>query len=153
MSYIDKNLLTDEKIIFRTKKHLIIFFIPMLWTAATLFCYFNENPYLVKASILPAIAGFGAWLNSLLIYVTSEFAVTNKRIMMKEGFFFRHSNEIRLATVAKVSVNQSLLAQLLNYGTVNLDPFGGKTDSFSEIASPFVFQKEVQEQLDKNIKS
>ncbi len=151
MSYIDKNLLTDEKIIFRTKKHLIIFLVPMLWTIATAFCFFNENPFLVKAGLLPAIAGIGSWINNLLIYVTSEFAVTNKRVMMKEGFFFRHSNEIRLATVAKVSITQSLLAQVLNYGTVTLNPFGGAVDSFSEIASPFVFQKQVQEQLDKKI--
>lgn len=153
MSYIDNNLLTDEKIIYRTKKHLIIFLMPVILTCVTYLFFINSNPFVVNVTFLPGIAALVSWLNTLLIYYTSEFAVTNLRIMMKEGFFFRHSNETRLTTVAKVSITQSLLGQILNYGAVFINTFGGDADSFTELASPVRFQKEVQEQLAKLVKT
>jgi len=149
MSYIDKNLLADEQIIYRTKKHFIIFFTPAFWLAVALFCRFNSNPILINIAFGPAIValltGGYQWLN----YVTSEFAITNKRVMMKEGFFFRHANELRLATVSNISIVQSLLGQMLNYGSIVINPFGGNNDVFTQIASAGKFEKAAQEQLDK----
>lgn len=149
MSYIEKNLLPDEEVIFRTKKHLIIFLVPCAWIIATLFCLINANPIVVKLAFAPAIAALATLGNSWLTYVTSEFAVTNKRVMMKEGFFFRHSNELRLSTISNITVNQSLLAQMLSYGTLIISPFGADNDVFTEIANPYAFQKNAQIQLDK----
>jgi uncharacterized membrane protein YdbT with pleckstrin-like domain len=149
MRYLDKNLLTDETILFRTKKSIIIFLIPLILTIATFFFYVNPNPYIAKAAYILIIAALMTWLNALLIYFTADFAITNKRISMKEGFFFRHSNDTRLTTIANVTVNQSLLGQLLNYGTVVINTYGGSADPFAEIDSPFQFQKYLQSQIDK----
>lgn len=147
MSYIDQNLLTNETILFRTKKHFIIFLAPMIWTIAALLFLLNNNPYLTKVAFLPTIVALGFWLKEGLNYFTSDFAVTNLRVMMREGFFFRHTNEMRLSTIAQVTVNQSLLAQLLGYGTVIINSFGGESDPFSEIAAPVEFQKQVQQKI------
>jgi uncharacterized membrane protein YdbT with pleckstrin-like domain len=152
MTSIDKNLLNDEQIVYRTKKHWIIFFAPGMWVIAAIFFALSGNPWVVKAAIAPALAalviGIGKWLN----YITSDFVVTTKRIMMTEGFFTRHSAELRLATVSNMNVNQSLLGQLLTYGTVVISPFGGREDIFTEIADPFEFQKQAQIELDKIVK-
>ena len=67
---------------------------------------------------------------------------------MREGFFYRHTNETRLATISQINVNQSLLGQILNFGTVIINAFGA-FDTFTMIAKPFLFQKYVNEQLDK----
>ncbi len=147
MSFIEKNLLTNEQIVFRTQKHLIIFFAPVAWTLAAAICYFNDNPLVQKASLLFALIGLFYWLTTYLVYITSEFAVTNLRIMMKEGVFVRHSNETRLSAIAQVSVTQGIPGQILGYGTVAINVFGGDTDVFSGIASPIQFQKHAQEQL------
>lgn len=149
MSFLDNNLLPGEEIIYRTRKHMIIFLIPALLTIFTFFFLMNSNPFIVKATIFPAGAALITWCNQLLTYVTSEFAVTNKRIRMREGFFLRHTNETRLATIADVSVNQSLLGQILNYGTIFINAFGGGEDPFTMIAAPNEFQKQLQTQLDK----
>ncbi|HSW69651.1 MAG TPA: PH domain-containing protein [Gammaproteobacteria bacterium] len=149
---IEKSLLTDEQIIYRTKKHWIIFFAPTAWVIAAVFLALNPNPWIVKAAIAPALAalviGVGKWLD----YATSDFVLTNKRIMMKEGFFTKHSNELRLSTVSNMNVDQSLLGQILSYGTVVISPFGGREDVFTEISHPFEFQKQTQMQLDKLVK-
>lgn len=147
MTLLDSNLLKDEKILYRTKKHLIIFFAPIFWTLATIICYFHSNIMIHRLAPLPAVLALLSWVNQLLTYYFSEFAITNIRVMMREGFFFRHTNETRLTTLANVSVSQSLLGQALNYGTVFINSFGGETDPFRDLESPRTFQKALQDQL------
>jgi uncharacterized membrane protein YdbT with pleckstrin-like domain len=154
MSYIDKNLLADEQIIFRTKKHLIIFLYPALWTlfsiAALYFMLSSE--FLAKIYWLPFVAALIFWLQVYLEYLTSEYAVTNRRLMLREGLFQRHTYETRLSAIAQVNVMQSLMGQLFNYGTVSINTFGNTMDAFPLISKPNDFQKAVNQQLDTIIK-
>lgn len=150
MSYIEKNLLDGEQIIYRTKKHFIIFLVPVILTIMTVFFY--TNPILAQIAWIAGLATLISWANQALTYVTSEYVITNKRLMMKEGFFFRRANEMRLTTITNVAITQSLLGQLLNYGSLIINSFGGVDDVFSLIDHPFAFQKQVQAQLDKTSK-
>jgi uncharacterized membrane protein YdbT with pleckstrin-like domain len=150
MSYIDKNLVTDERVIFRTRKHKIIFFMPVVLTflCAYITPYMRDNPILINVQWAPWVVAAIFWGYYGLLYLTSEFAVTNKRVMMREGFFYRHANEVRLTTISQVNVDQSLLGQILNYGAVSINAFGA-FDAYTMIAKPFIFQKFVNEQLDR----
>lgn len=149
MGLFEKNLLPDEQIIYSTKKHIIIFFTPLIWAIAAGILVFNSEPIISKVGLLFGAFAAVTFVNQYLNYITSGFAITNKRIMMKEGFFIRHANDLRLSTVSNTTVNQSLLGQLLNYGMVVINPFGGSSDTFNDIAHPFEFQKQAQAQLDK----
>ncbi len=146
-NYISNNLLPDEKIIYRTKKHWIIFLMPAFLTIMTLFFFLNENPFVAMVSYALAIVTILSWLNQFLLYCASEFAITDMRVMMREGFFYRHTNETRLSSVSNVGATQSLLAQALGYGTVFVNTFGGETDTFTELDEPVKFQKKLQELL------
>ena len=150
MKYIDKNLLPNEKILFRTKKHIIIFIFPLILTFFSFYAdhYAEVNPILIKLRWIPWFITLIFWAYTGLDYMTSEFAVTNRRIMMREGFFYRHTNETRLNTISQVNVNQSLLGQLLNYGTVVINAFGA-FDAFTLIAKPDVFQRYVNQEVDQ----
>lgn len=149
MGYIDKNLLSDERILFRTKKHLIIFFYPIVWTilSSYAYVYMRENALLSQVAFAPWLVAAILWLYSWLEYVTSDFAVTNKRVMMREGFFTRHSNELRLAAISQVNINQSLIGQIMGYGDVAINAFGA-FDTFTYISKPNDFQRHVNQQLD-----
>ena len=152
MSYIDKNLLQDERVLFRTKKHLIIFFFPLVWTIFCVYAtsYMRGNLLLAKVEWAPWLLALIFWAYVWLEYKTSEFAVTNKRVMMREGFFYRHANEIRLSAISQVNVDQSLLGQMLNYGIVSINAFGAY-DSYTMISQPFQFQKFVNQELDNTL--
>lgn len=153
MSYIDRNLLPGEQILYRTKKHLIIFFYPVVLALFAMYAqsYMRDNFILARVDWAPTVIVLLFWASVGLEYLTSEFVVTNKRIMMREGFFIRHSNELRIATISQVSVDQNLIGQLLNYGTVTLNAFGA-SDAFYTIAHPLTFQKYANEQLDQIVK-
>lgn len=151
MSELDRNLLPDEKVIFRTKKHLIIFFWPVVWTIFSLFAtqYMLDSQILAKVAWVPWIIALLFWLYVYIEYSFSEFAVTNKRVMMREGFFNKHTNELRVATVSQVNINQGIFGQLLNFGTVWINAFGAQ-DAYTLIAKPNDFQRAVNLEIDKN---
>lgn len=142
-----------EEIQFRTKKHLIIFFFPVVWTIFSIFAaaYMSANPILALLEWVPGALTAIFWGYVGIEYLTSEFAVTNKRVLMREGFFHRHTNETRLNAISQVNVDQSLLGQILDYGIVTLNAFGAY-DAFPTIAKPNRFQKAVNEQMDKIMK-
>lgn len=149
MSYIDRNLLPSENILFRTRKTKMIFTIPVLLTIFSVYAtnYMSMNPILVKVIFAPwAVTGL-YWSYKLLDYFTSEYAVTDKRIMMREGFFTRHANEMRITAISQVNVDQNLVGQILNFGTVSINAFGA-FDSYPMISRPFQFQRAVNQQLD-----
>jgi uncharacterized membrane protein YdbT with pleckstrin-like domain len=152
MSYIDRNLLQDERILFRTKKSLIIFFGPVLLLifsgVASTFMLSNQVLHILWWT--PWLVTVLFWSVVGLNYLTSEFAVTNKRIMMREGFFTRHANEMRLNAISMVNVEQNLIGQVMNFGTVSINAFGA-FDSYNTISQPSRFQRAVNEQIDNAI--
>ncbi len=165
MSYIESNLLPDEQIAYRTRKSLVIFAFPVTLLIVGLSFYLllmysiSLIPPLQNLTIkhpinqmllvlLLAIASF-SFLKVWLEYITATFAVTNRRLIMKEGFFVRHMSETRLSAISHVSVQQNLIGQLFNFGTVYINSFGGTSDNFTQISSPVEFQKQVHGQLDK----
>ena len=170
MSYIETHLMPEEKVIFTTRKHPIIFMVPVIFLIITCFLcsdaqlvrnmnfslyqvvqnipllkYFHRPPALF-ALLLTLYTSLQQWLT----YVTSDYGVTNRRVVMKEGFFERYICDTRLNTVSHVTVDQNLLAQMLNYGTITINGFGGNQDSFIQISRPIELQKAVQAQLDSN---
>ncbi|HTM63459.1 MAG TPA: PH domain-containing protein [Gammaproteobacteria bacterium] len=150
MSYIDRNLLPEERILFRTKKHLIIFFIPVVWLIFSVYAsdYMNANDLLQKLAWAPWALAALLWGSTALNYYFSDFAVTNKRVMMREGFFVRHTNELRLSAISQVNVDQSIFGQILNYGTLSINAFGA-FDAYTVIARPYQFQRTVNQEMDQ----
>jgi uncharacterized membrane protein YdbT with pleckstrin-like domain len=167
MSYIDNNLLPDEKIIFRTKKHIIIFLVPCIFLCIALFFCMDNHitmamnntfslltqniPVLNTIHRIPAllftlatiVSGFQQWI----LYQLSDYAVTTKRVIMREGLFDRKISDLRLSTISTVNIDQSILAQLLNYGNIVINGFGGISDQFIQVNEPGEFQRSVHAQL------
>ena len=144
MSYIDRNLLPDETILFRTQKSLVIFLFPFILAIASIYVYIymRNNSILAIVDWVPSAIVFLIWCHLGLDYWSSEYAVTNKRVMMREGFFVRHSTEMRLSAISQVNVDQSIIGQLLDYGIVSINAFGA-FDAYPTISHPILFQKYV----------
>lgn len=150
MSYVDRMLLADEKILFRTRKHTIIFLYPILVTIFVILAsgYMQANSLFVSLLWVPWLITGIFWLGVGLDFITSEYAVTNHRIIMREGFFYRHANNMQIRTISQINVDQSLLGQVLGYGVVSINSFGA-FDAYATIARPFLFQKYVNEQVNQ----
>jgi len=91
--------------------------------------------------VLAALNG----LSSFITYSTSEFGVTNKRILGKVGFIRRHSLEILLTKVESIAVNQGILGRIFGYGTIVVTGSGGTKELFPKISKPLELRKRAQE--------
>lgn len=81
--------------------------------------------------------------------LTTEFSVTNQRIVAKSGFIQRHTVEMLLSKVETVSVNQSVVGRLLNFGTVTITGTGGSKESFKFVVNPISIRKKINHTLQK----
>lgn len=150
MSYIDNNLLSGEKVTYRTKLHWIVFLRPAIWLLVAIFFFVKGSGigeiqmFGVLFIIVTIIDGIGAFIT----YSTSEFGLSNKRVLMKVGFIRRHSIEVLLSKVEGIQVKQGILGRVLGYGSITVSGTGGMKDPFRKITSPMEFRRKVQEQIE-----
>ena len=127
MSYVNKTLLKNETIKKLAKLHKIMFV-----------------PGVLLTLLLPGI-GLILLLVEFIKYKTTEFAITNKRIITKVGFISRNTVELNLNKVESLSINQSITGRLLDYGTVTVHGTGGVKVPLKYIAKPLELRKAFNE--------
>jgi uncharacterized membrane protein YdbT with pleckstrin-like domain len=88
---------------------------------------------------------FSLWLQPFIRHATSEYANTNKRVIIKVGLISRRTLEMNLSKIESVNVNQSILARLLGYGSIVVIGTGGTREAFHDIADPLIFRRKFQE--------
>jgi len=144
MSYIDENLMTGETVVYRVRLHWATF-LPAIF-AFVLAVFATMNGMKLFDWILYIIAAVFI-LTAMVNYLTSEFAVTNKRVIIKVGWFSRSSYEMLLNRIEGIEVEQSISARILGYGTIIVRGMGGSREVFYKIENPMEFRKKVQEQI------
>ncbi len=152
MSYIDHNLLVGEEVIYRARKHWKVFLLPSLLFLAgfgfLISSYFFNHAFALRimGTLFTALAIVFV-IEPSIEYLSSEFAVTNKRVLIKVGFIRRHSLELLLSKVEGIGVDQGILGRVFNYGTMSVIGTGGTRESFRDIARPLEFRKQVQSRV------
>jgi uncharacterized membrane protein YdbT with pleckstrin-like domain len=157
MSYVEDNLMPNEKILLRSKITPFIFLSPLVIFLMALFFVFysisqtNNHTESGSAigSVLFCFAGI-LFLYSIIEAIsvlarmlTTEFAVTNRRVIAKSGFIRRNSLDLRLTKIESVEVNQNILGRMLSFGTITLTGTGGTHQSFRGIVDPVETKKKI----------
>ena len=146
MGYIENNLLSGEKIFFRTHLHWKLFLLPaFLLLAGITFTawgiYQGFDPYL---SLLILVIPLGVAFHSYLTWRCSEFAVTDKRVMIKTGIVSRHTLETILTKVENIGVEQTLWGRLFDFGTLYVTGTGSTREIFPGIHAPLEFRRAIE---------
>jgi uncharacterized membrane protein YdbT with pleckstrin-like domain len=150
VSYVDRHLLPNERVVYKTRLHWILFVRPVFIT-------------LVGLSVTVALGALArmewVWYLSLLVILgglvwngihaielfTSEFAVTTTRLIFKVGIVARYTTELLLGKVESIGVQQKLLGRLLNYGDLVVTGTGGVREVFPRVHDPIAFRNHVQQ--------
>jgi len=150
MSYADKILQPDERVLHVAGLHWLLYFpcilLALLALAVAVISAWLQGGtaigmlYIAAALALLAII---AWLRALLERVSTELAVTDRRIIYKRGLIRRHTIEMNMSKVESVDVDQSLLGRILGYGTVTVRGTGGGIEPLPRIADPLGFRNSV----------
>lgn len=120
-SYVNQSLAPGEQVLYEAKYHWIIFLKILPLT-------------IISAGVLP-----------LLLLMSQELALTNRRLIGKGGIIGRHTVEINLNKVESVQVQQGPLGLILNYGTVVVTGTGGTKEEMHNVSNPVAFRKKFQE--------
>jgi uncharacterized membrane protein YdbT with pleckstrin-like domain len=154
VSYITKNLVAGESLVYETGVHWSVLFWPLVIalviTAGAVYCILQKDPNFLY--------GGAALLVVALVIITvaavkrnaTEIAVTNKRVIIKTGLANRRSLEIMLPKVESIGITEPFMGRMLGYGTVVIHGTGGTPEPFDKIAHPTEFRKHVQEQADSS---
>jgi uncharacterized membrane protein YdbT with pleckstrin-like domain len=158
MSYVKKNLIQGETLVYGTGVHWSVLFWPfvvVILMAAAGVAFFFWQTFAGRIEMGTLLIGFALVLAifSIMKRNSTEIAVTNRRVIIKTGMASRRSLEIMLPKVESIGIEESFWGRLLGYGTVVVHGTGGTPEPFRKIAHPNQFRQHVQEQIDASVKA
>jgi uncharacterized membrane protein YdbT with pleckstrin-like domain len=132
-SYVDSNLMSGETVVYRAEISL--------WSIS----------HLILLGVL-LLAAFGLGIVFLVWafvrYRTTEFAVTDKRLIAKTGLISRNTVEMFLDKVESLHVEQSVLGRILDFGTVIIRGTGSTEEPIRNISAPLALRKQFMQAAD-----
>ena len=151
MGYVDKNLIPGETVVYRGSMARLPYAWPLAFALLAIMAAVWRNYFPVAhrwlAAGVFALATAVAWLWARIRITSAEFAVTNRRVMIKLGFLHRRTVETMLSKIEGISVEQGLAGRVFDFGTITVTGTGGTHETFERIASPLEFRRQVQGQL------
>lgn len=132
-SYVDSNLMSGETVLYRA--HV------SKWSL---------TPLILLGVVLLPVFGIGlivllvAWIN----YRTTEFAVTDRRIIAKTGFVSRRTVEMFLDKVETLNIDQSIAARIFDFGTVTIRGTGATSEPIRSISDPLALRRHFMDAAD-----
>jgi uncharacterized membrane protein YdbT with pleckstrin-like domain len=145
MGYVESNLLPNEQITYRANLHWVIYALPAIIFLIAIAVALGGGGWIAGMAI--GIVGVVLLLPPWIKASSSEFAITNKRVLIKVGLVRRHSLELLLQKVEGIGVDQGILGRILGYGTITVSGVGGTKETFQMISNPLEFRRQVQASL------
>ena len=158
MSYVSSVLGRDEAVQYEANVSLLPFLLDLTFGVALFVGGIISLGMTLKGKLgaipLETVLGGGLILWGLFVLVkpiiikeTTELVITNRRIIAKVGLVSRHTIEINLSKVESISVSQSILGRLLNYGDWEIVGTGGTREPILFISEPLMFRRKYDEIL------
>jgi uncharacterized membrane protein YdbT with pleckstrin-like domain len=150
MTSLDRQLLAGEQVVHRARPHWVMFAAPLMLAAAGVALgaalQLAEGDYWYAGAAVVGLALLFA-VGPALRFATSEFVVTDKRVLARMGILDRHSAETLLTKIEAIGVEQDFTGRLLGYGTITITGTGGTRETIERIAAPLEFRRQVQSQI------
>ncbi len=150
MGYVERHLLEGERVVYKTRLHWILFLRPALVMVAGIALAVvlrpvQDPPWIWTIGAGVVVIGL-AWATKHYVeMMTSEFAVTNGRIILKVGLISRYTTELLLKKVESIGVHQGLAGRIFGYGDLIVTGTGGAREVFRRVRDPIGFRNYVQQ--------
>ena len=145
MSYTESQLLPGESIKYQASVHWLPY-VP--WYILGVIVALGSVPFFMARSYAAAA---GALALGVIIcaaaYIarsTTEFSVTDRRIIIKVGWIHRRTLETMLGKVENIAVEQSVFGRMFGFGTIVVTGTGGTREPFTNVADPLEFRHSVE---------
>ena len=135
MSYIDDSLIEGERVVHRAR---------IAWWS-------QFGLIVLGVVLLVVVIGLFFLAAAWIRVMSTEIAITNRRVIAKFGFIRRSTVEIGLEKVEALRVEQGFFGRMLNYGTIFISGAGTSVAPVRDIADPLVFRRKFMEASGKPI--
>jgi len=149
------NLLNgSEEVVLDLRPHWKMLFFPVLFVvlaiAATATSGLLEAPRAVTFALLALLAAAVVFLLArYLRWTTTNFVVTNERLIHREGIFAKKGIEIPLDRVQTIRFNQSIFERMLGAGDLLIESAGETgQNTFTDIRRPNMVQQVVYREIE-----
>ena len=152
MSYVQRVLQPDETLVYATTRHWFVYLRAIFLALVTLALLIGSRflpsdsglvTVLLIAAAIGAVLTLWFWLVGFADRAGTEFAVTNRRVIYKEGLIRRRTVEMNLSAVESVDVEQSILGRMLDFGHVRVIGTGGSPTPYPMISDPLTFRSHI----------
>ncbi len=139
--YVDRSLGSGEVVLCRATPHWALYLKVALASVIGLgvAAAFKSWPAVGVVLVVCGLWAGRIWLRIM----TTEIAVTNRKVMVKTGVLATSSTEQRLNRVDSVTVSQDLPGQLLGYGSVIVRGSGESLIPIHTLLDPFGFKRAI----------
>ena len=152
MGYIEKNVLHGESIVHSASIHWFIFVpgVVIFFLGVYLSAIGAEGDTGGVVGSIAIIIALVFLLKALILKLTTELAVTSKRVIAKVGLISRNTVELNHSKVESFNVDQSILGRIFGYGTIIINGTGGGKTPIPSIKSPLEFRREAMQAIDSS---
>jgi len=124
MAYIDESLSAGEEIATLFRQHWVVRIPMVIWLLLVITLPFAIYEYLrVKHT---------------------ELGLTNKRVISKTGIISRKSEEMKLASIETVEIDQGILGRILGYGDIKVTGRGLSDVLLRSVADPMAVKRAIE---------
>lgn len=149
MSYVDKNLMQGEEVIYRAKIHWYIFLPAIIFFVFGIFLFSkNTDGGGAIFGLISILISIYLSIKAAISRASTELAVTSKRVIAKFGFIRRNTIELNHSKVESFHVDQSILGRIFDFGTIVINGTGGGKTPIPNIDAPLVFRRNAMESID-----
>lgn len=124
MAYIDESLSTGEEISGLFEQHWVVRIPMVLWLLLVITFPFAIYEYLCVRY--------------------TELGVTNKRVIYKTGIISRKSEEMKLASIETVEIDQGILGRILGYGNIHISGRGISDVVLRKVKDPMAVKRTIE---------
>jgi uncharacterized membrane protein YdbT with pleckstrin-like domain len=133
--YVNRSLLPGEQLVAEAHPHWAMFVGPAL----LLFLAFMMKGLGGLIALVAIVWG----IYRLLIYFSTELAVTNKRVIAKTGIIRRNVVDVSNSKIEGVTYHQGIIGRIFGYGSVLVRGTGAGQVPIPFIGRPEYFKHEV----------
>lgn len=152
-SFIARNLLPGERLLYITRIHPLVMMPPALLAACSLVAGII-GLIVGERGIAFGVGGGLVFLLALILVLlrlverkTTEYVCTDRRIVIRSGILTTRLREMPLAKVEALLLKQSVFGRLFGYGTLVFKGSGGTRRTCENIQEPDRFHRQIQEQV------
>ncbi|MBH1638927.1 PH domain-containing protein [Stenotrophomonas maltophilia] len=145
MGYIDNNLVGSEKVLMIAKIHWGVYVGGIAWATIGFLLIVGDAG---GAGFLALLIGALLLLRAFIYAASTELAITDRRVIAKFGLVRRQTVELLHSKVEGLTVNQTILGRILDFGTIVVNGTGSGRTPIRGISKPLEFRRTALAEID-----